>query len=153
MKEIKLTQGRIALVDDEDYSKVILYKWCVSISKGGKRCYAISGSGKTRVYMHRVIMNTCDTQVVDHYDGNGLNNQKSNLTNCTQAENVHKGTIIGKYKGTYWDNKYQAYCAQIRYRDKRKFLGYFQDEKDAAVAYNKAAITMYGKLAYQNNID
>lgn len=152
MKEIPLTQGMYALVDDEDYALLSMFHWCVSVARNGRN-YAVRGSGKTRVFMHRFVMQTPDDQIVDHLDHNGLNNQKTNLVNCTQSENVHRGKTYSKYKGVYWDKTYKFYCAQISYKGRRKFIGYYKTENEAAKAYNKVALRIYGKSAYQNVIN
>ena len=80
MKEIKLTQGKVALVDDEDFDMLNQYTWY-----GDK--YAQTTIERKSVQMHRLIMKTPRWMVVDHIDHNGLNNQKSNLRNCSQSAN------------------------------------------------------------------
>jgi hypothetical protein len=90
MKEISLTQGQVALVDDEDYDYLMQWKW--HFYKGTHSHYAVCSlprkNGKrTGFRMHRLIMNTPPDLVVDHIDHNGLNNQKSNLRNCTKCQN------------------------------------------------------------------
>ena len=83
MKEITLTQGYIALVDDEDYDVLSQFNWSVKIKK--YTCYA---QGWNRKSMHRMIMRCPDNMEVDHRDGDGLNNQKHNLKVCTHLENI-----------------------------------------------------------------
>lgn len=83
MKEIKLVNNnQVALVDDEDYEKVIGLTWYLQNKKYA--CYIIKNFA---IFMHRLIMCAKEGQVVDHIDGNGLNNQKTNLRICTQVEN------------------------------------------------------------------
>lgn len=93
MKEIKLTQGFVAIVDDEDYERLSHYKWHANkVGYDGDVVYARRRSRKgekgTHIYMHRFIMNTADNQEVDHIDYNTLNNRKSNLRNVSKKDNL-----------------------------------------------------------------
>ncbi|MFX4084528.1 HNH endonuclease signature motif containing protein [Sphingobium yanoikuyae] len=88
MKQIPLKGGLFALVDDEDYEKVAAYKWTALRAKRSRTVYArTTVSGKT-AYMHRIITGAPDGMTVDHVDGDGLNNRRSNLAICTQKENM-----------------------------------------------------------------
>src|SRR3989304_2105986 len=89
MKEIQLSQGKVALVDDEDFEMLNRYKW--SAMRGANTYYAythiILESGKrTSIAMHRVIMQTPVGYETDHRDRNGLNNQRFNLRICTHSK-------------------------------------------------------------------
>jgi hypothetical protein len=97
MREIKLTKGMVALISDEDYDRVSALKWCVSQEgRNGAKFYAIRGrrvDGKwKKIRMHHFILGvTSDTlgeYVVDHIDGDGLNNQRENLQVITRVENM-----------------------------------------------------------------
>src|ERR1043165_2122866 len=83
-REIPLTQGYVALVDDCDYEWLSQWKWCAHVAKGGRTAYAFRAKG---IAMHRVIMNAPEGMDVDHRDHNGLNNTRANLRICTHAEN------------------------------------------------------------------
>lgn len=95
VKQIKLTQGYFAMVDDADYPALSAYSWRVSICKYG--CYAVrtqrrdevsAYSERKNVYMHKQIMSSCpDDMVVHHRDENGLNNQRENLEIVTMSKN------------------------------------------------------------------
>ena len=167
MKEIQITQGYKAQVDDEDYERVNQYKWQadVDLRKDGTvwNVYAIRqvklNSGKrTTQKMHRFIMCIHDPKVgVDHNpDRSGLNNQKHNLRAATQQQNIASQNIGTKntsgYKGVSWYKPLQKWHARIKVNYKTKHLGYFSDILDAARAYNQAARELYGEFAQVNKI-
>jgi len=150
MKEIKLTKGQVALVDDEDFEWLNQWKWYASQSPCGI-FYAVRTS--KHLTMHRLIMNTPDNMEVDHIDHNGLNNQRSNLRNCTSRQNhmnrrkIKSGTSI--YKGVF-ANSTTRYVAYVRIEGKIKKIGSFKTEEDAARAYDEAAKKYYGEFANLN---
>jgi hypothetical protein len=156
MKEIPLTQGKAALVDDADYEFLNQWKWCTH--QFGKKWYAVRGQGtrKTQkiLLMHRVITNAPDGMEVDHWDHDGLNNQRYNLRVCTSSQNkANKPKRIDNtsgYKGVTWDRFRGKYVAQIHVNGKHIFLGRFSDVEEAARAYDKAAIKIFGEFAYLN---
>ena len=96
MKQIPLTKNKFTLVDDEDYELVNKYNWYFGAG------YARS---MEKILMHRLIMKAKKGQMIDHIDGNGLNNQRSNLRFCTHSQNManKKGfkNTSSKYKGVY----------------------------------------------------
>ena len=160
MKEIPLTQGKVALVDDGDYERVMAHKWHVLRHS---RCqYALtdklSASGRpSSESMHRFVLGAGAGVCVDHKDGNGLNNQRSNLRICTTAENSrnqhHKqGGTSSQYRGVYQRKDYAKWCARIGVAGKRIFLGDFDCESAAARAYNEAALRYFGEFACPNEI-
>lgn len=167
MKEIMLTLGKVALVDDADFEALSRFKW--SADQFGEIFYArtkMSISGKSRwVRMHRFLLNPPSWAVVDHRDRNGLNNQRSNLRACTVKENNANRSARGvsKYKGVCRTqirrlNKsgelkvYDYWQASIQVDNKSKVLGRFKQEDDAAKAYNEAALEKYGEFANLNEI-
>ncbi len=132
------TLGEIeTLIDIEDIDKVKEYYWNVRIDKRHPNCtlYVESRSNKKRIHLHRVITNCPQNMVVDHIDGNGLNNKKDNLRVCTQAVNcANKLMSNGKYKmGVSYDGrrKLRKYNAYFR----GKYLGSFLTENEAHKAY------------------
>lgn len=162
MRTIKLNKDREVLVDDEDYEYLNQFKWG---NIGTKFIYAARGTrinGKYyKILMHRVIMKVNDkTQIVDHINGNTLDNRRCNLriTNrCGNSRNSLKRSD-GKsiYKGVsvrYKSKKGQRFEVRIQISsEKRIYLGYFKTEVDAAKAYNDAAIKYFGEFAKLNNI-
>ena len=155
MKKIPLTQGRFALVDDEDYDFLMQWKWHFNCG------YAIrteSIDGKPKKYrMHREIMRPGKGVQVDHIDHDGLNNKRKNLRNATHTQNrrntpTYKNSTSG-YKGVSWYAKLQKWAAQINIKGKRKRIGYFDTKESAARKYNEAAKEEYGEFAYLNRIE
>lgn len=156
MKKIELTSGKFALVDDEDFETLNQYNWFASESS--KSFYArrnVCGNKKTvKVAMHRQIMGFPDGLEVDHKDGNGLNNQKSNLRICSKTENLknkrlYKNNKTG-FKGVTWHKQHGKYYSSIRINGKYVFLGLFLDPIDAAKAYDREALKNFGKFARLN---
>jgi hypothetical protein len=147
MKLIPLTQGKFALIDDEDFLRVSQFKWL----------YAEGYAKRSVGSMHRFILNLdCENaKLVDHIDGNGLNNQKSNLRLCTHAQNVvnrrAEKNSASKYLGVYRQGK-TKFSAHVRKNRKGYYLGTFETEELAAEAYNKKALELHGEFARLNVI-
>lgn len=156
MKEIKLTQGKVALVDDEDFEELSKFKWCAL--KAPKTYYAIRRGNdfkKSTIYMHREILKLTDSKIQgEHKDNNGLNNQKSNLRTCTNSENQRNKTCkingTSNYKGVYWNKKNKKWDVRICINKKRTYVGHFKNEIEAAKAYDKKAKELFGEFAYLN---
>lgn len=153
MKEIPLTRGKVALVDDDDFEELSKYKWhCM---KYRDKLYARRCVGRnTKIYMHRQIAGDPEGLVVDHSNGNGLDNRKSNLRNCTQQENLcnRPGRIDGTslFKGVTKEGN--RWVAKITAQSITKTIGAFTEEIDAALAYDREALNLHGAYA-QTNFD
>ena len=140
MKKIPLTQGKFALVDDEDYERLSQWKW--HAAKDYKTYYARSRKGgvsKTAVPMHREIIGAKDGQIVDHIDGNGLNNQRGNLRICSNSENILNVRELQSrnssgVSGVNWCKREEKWFARVQVSGKRAVLGYFQHLEEAAMA-------------------
>ena len=161
MKEIPLTQGKIALVDDEDFEKIKAHKWFALRAKG-TNFYAARSVRKIergtvniiRIFMHREIMNPPDGLETDHKDGNGLNCQKDNLRICTRQENGRNRKkwkdTVSCFKGVYWKKDRKKWGAHIKFDGKTKHVGYFKEEENAAAAYDAEAKKLFGEFARGN---
>lgn len=153
---IPLTQGHVALVDAVDYDWLMQWKWCVQ--RQGKRWYAVTSIGgrnhRQRIQMHRLVMDAPDGLDVDHIDNNGLNNTRANLRLATRQQNMFNKPLTeannSGYKGVYWHKHKMAWGASIQRDGKQISLGYFDSPEDAALAYDRAAIELFGEYAYLN---
>lgn len=159
MKEIPLTQGKVALVDDEDYERLVaMGKWQYISGYAAKTLYFGKHENgkqiKKTVLMHRIILNVDKGVFVDHKKGSKLNNQKENLRICTHANNmmnrkIHSNNSTG-YKGVYLDKSTGMFKSGISINGKMLHLGIFNTKEDAAKKYNEAAIYYYGEFAKLN---
>ncbi len=149
---IPLTLGKFAIVDAEDYHWLSLHR-CFA-SKSRATYYAYRYGDGTIVSMHREIMRAPKGMVCDHKNHNGLDNRKSNLRLCTNAQNLYnkmpKKGCASKYKGVSLGNDAKTWRARIGFKGRRINLGYFADEIKAALAYDDKAAELFGEFAYLN---
>lgn len=156
---IKLTRGMVAIVDSDDLEKLSSCKWYAGNNSG--KFYArreIYKDGiKKSLSMHRVIMNAPNGIIVDHINGNTLDNRKENLRFCTVNENqmnriISKNNTSG-YKGVRLaDCKTEKWEAHLVFKGKYIYLGLFNTPEEAAIAYNNGATKHFGKFALLNKI-
>ena len=152
MKQIPLTQGLFATIDDADYERVSQHKWCAHVRRIRKTSYAVSYINGKLTSLHRFIMGLEDGKVwVDHIDGNGLNNQRSNLRICTRNQNQqnrpkNKNNKSG-HKGVFWDSSRSKWGCAIMVNRKKIMLGRFDDLEFAAFVYQEAARKYHGEFA------
>ncbi len=138
---INLTRGLIARIDEHDYPKIAGMAWQAHARRDGKGYYAVSSDG---VRMHRLLLDASDSDIVDHRDGDGLNNTRRNLRKGTQSQNcVNRRTTPGGYmRGARpKKGKWQAY---IKFQGKQRSLGYFNTEQEAHAAYLEEARKLHG---------
>jgi hypothetical protein len=157
MKEIPLTKGYVALVNDSDYAKVAVLEWSTNIRRDatGKIIHiqALHNGRTGRFSMHRFILGITDPEIkVDHKDHNGLNNQKYNLRPCSHTQNVRNRLPRrkGEPKGIYWDRG--KWRTRITVNSKTIHLGRFESKLEAAKAYDKAAVEFFGEFACTNTM-
>ncbi len=167
MKEIQLTKGFVTFVDDEDFDYVSQFKWHAKLYRGepyaarslydAEAWQAGAPSHTKTVLMHRELMGASSTDLVDHKSRKTLDNQKDNLRICSRAQNnvntkIQSSNTSG-FKGVNWkkwDSGGGCWCARISVNFKRVHLGYFHDAKEAALAYDTAAIKHFGEFARVN---
>jgi hypothetical protein len=138
-KEILLTRQKVALVDDEDFERLNLCMW--QAHKCFKTFYAIRSTTLNRkridMKMHRCIVNIPEGYECDHIDGDGLNNQKSNLrivTHRQNMQNIHCRKKSSKYLGVCWRERDKRWRASIEINGRGIHLGNFKSE---IAAFNK----------------
>lgn len=152
MKEIPLTRGAVALVDDEDFERVNQHSW--SLMNNGA---AQARIGKIRVLMHRFIMEAEPGQYIDHINRNRIDNRRCNLRFATLSQNgANKRGWAGNYKGVFDLRRYAQYARlgpnarAFRAMCGKQLLGHFHTELEAAIAYDIAALKKYGEFALLN---
>lgn len=164
MKRIPLSRGMIATVDDEDYARIATNKWFAQ--QGARAWYAKREAKHGRaapshmVYMHREIVNAPPGSEVDHINGDGLDNRRSNLRVSTRRENARnlrkKPGCASRFKGVARTRggRWRAYISDAeRYANgkaRQRALGSFDSEIDAARAYDAAARLSFGSFASLN---
>ena len=156
MRELRINgTDQPVFVDDEDYERLAVYTWRVSKNKNPRKTkYAVrdvrTPDGIKKFLMHREVIRAPVGFEVDHQDRNGLNNQKSNLRLATAiqnaANNSGRATRKSRFKGVMWDAERKKWRAQIR----REKLGRFETEEEAAHAYDKRAVEVWGEFAFTN---
>lgn len=156
MKTIRLTHGKITLVDDEDYEELSKHRWYFDhlgyAARNSKKCDNMPK--RKTIFLHRVVAKTISGMHTDHINGDRLDNRKSNLRACTNAQNrknmkMHKNNSLG-FKGIRRHGK--KFQAVIQNEKKFMCLGTFTTKEEAATAYNIAAIKYHGEFANLNNI-
>lgn len=158
MREIPLTQGKVALVDDEDYERVMQFKW--HAVRGRNSWYArrsIRTAPKTKqktLWMHRLLVDAAKGDFVDHSDGDGLKNTRQNVRKCTRAQNARnqrtaKHNTSG-FKGVSFHKLKRVWQANIRVDSRLIYLGSFKSAEEAAKAYDKAAVEHHRQFSRLN---
>ncbi len=158
MKQIPLTQGKFAMVDDDDFERLNQKKWHAFKNHNGDFYAAraerqVNGTYKT-VYMHCEILGVPSGMQCDHKSRNTLDNTRANLRPCTPAENArNRKNQTGSrsaYKGvSSFRNKWKS---EITFSGRRFYLGLYASEEEAAMAYNQKALELFGEFASPNII-
>ena len=148
MRTVQLNRGTFTLVSDEDYDLVSRFKWSVSGGSGARRYAARNNAGRTE-YLHRFLVSPPPHAVVDHVDGDSLNNTRENLRIGTQSQNLGNQRAKGVFKGV--TRKRGHWAAHLSPRNShRRNLGTFLTPEDAAIAYDIAAREYFGEFALTN---
>lgn len=160
MKEISLTQGKFAIIDDEDFELVSKYKWYAQLAANGF-WYAVS-SKHPQIQMHRLILGLKpgDGEQVDHANRNSLDNQRCNIRLCTPSQNMANTKKYSGGRADFWglNSKYKGvsrnrpgkWHVQIQVNGKTIHLGSYSDEMVAAQVYDDAARDYFGEFARCN---
>ena len=163
VKVIPLTQGKVALVDDEDFEVVSAFKWH---AHRGRRLrtpdvfyvrrtinFYKEGKKQTRhQFLHQFLLGI--RTGIDHEDGDGLNNQRSNLRPVNESQNAAKKERLpgssSRFRGVTWNRQCRRWQSGIKVNNKGIYLGLFESEERAALAYDAAATIHFGAFARLN---
>lgn len=152
---IVLSRGEYALVDLQDYELLSTVKWSCLVPNGTHK-YAVRMDGSKYVYMHRVIMEAEPGTLVDHINGNTLDNRRENLRFATKSQNSinsSKNRGVSLYKGGWFRARKKPWVAEIHKDGVKYHLGFYETETDAALAYNKKVVELFGDFAVENKIE
>jgi hypothetical protein len=155
VKEIPLTKGHVAIVDDEDYEYLNQWKWCSATGYASR--VSLDGGKRTEIRMHRLLVGAEKGQQVDHINRNRLDNRKSNLRICTPKENSRnsskrKNAVSSVYKGVTKQPNSKRFICTMFVDGKRLYLGQYDEELDAAYYYNMNAKKYFGEFASLNTL-
>ena len=164
MRTIPLTQGKYAIVDDEDYEDLRKWKWHLDNRYSRVETFyakrTIYPNGKPRaLLMHRYLIKPSNGMFVDHINGNGLDNRRCNLRVVNRSQNgmnlhrIVKNKVGGcKFKGVSFHTRDRQWIAKIGCGGKQHWLGAFENQEDAAICYNVAAQLFFGEFARLNDV-
>jgi hypothetical protein len=160
VREIPLTKGYVALIDDDDFELVSAHKWSAIVHRnpsGSVYVYAhrtvVIDGRQVQLRLHRFLMDAKPGELVDHKDSDGLNNQRHNIRHCTRTQNnvnivhPHKQSKCGFIGVHAYRRKWRA---RISVANRRVHLGLFETPEDAARAYDRKAIELHGEFARLN---
>jgi hypothetical protein len=153
---ITLMGGRGVVVDAEDLEALSAHRWYFIPKRGGRfegDGYAAARVKQQTIYMHRLLTNAPKGMTVDHINGDGLDNRKSNLRVCTIAENIRNRERQRNHKSSPFKGVYPSknkFYARIEVDGAKKRLGIFDDPLEAARAYDRAALEYFGEFARLN---
>jgi len=155
MKRIPLTQGKYALVDDEDYPELSAHKWFYG--DGYARRMSKHKGKRVVVSMHHFVLPRIPGLEVDHINGNRADNRRCNLRHVTRSQNnANRHALVedasSRFKGVCWREHAHKWKAYIKVDGRQVHIGYFETEEEAARAYNETARTIYGQYAHLNEV-
>jgi len=153
VKKIPLNNGKVALVDDEDYARALAPPWYWNGRYVVCSLKIRRGKFKTQG-LHRFILKAKQGQMVDHKNHDTLDNQRSNLRICDNRQNQGNQKYsfrgISRYRGVHFVPKRNVWQAAIRDHGRIRWLGYFESEFDAAKRYDREAVRVFGEFANLN---
>ncbi len=152
MKQIPLSRGKVALVDDADFGWLSQYRWHASPNGSGRIFYAVTRKNGKTTYMHRLILRPSGDLVTDHINRNGLDNRRGNLRAVRQSLNManYPRTRPRGLRGVWQNNRGGRWHARARRGSRRLRLGSFDTPEEAALAYDQLATQLFGDAATLN---
>jgi hypothetical protein len=156
-RRIYLGEGEYTIVDPDVYYRLGHFKWFLVGNK--RKMYAgrsiKTGPNETKIErLHRVIMNAGPEEIIDHRDGNSMNNRVENLRPATHSQNncnvPKRKNTSSQYKGVYFDKRRERWMVYIKFKGEKMYVGSFVLEIEAACAYDRAAIKYHGEFARLN---
>jgi len=146
--KIELTQGKVALVDEDVFEELSKHKWHLH-GRYAARWMRVAGK-RSVVFMHRQILGCKSDQQVDHKNGVTLDNRRNNLRLATPTQNSRNAKkaagVSSRFKGVSWDKRRGSWLVQIQ----KRFIGRFKSELAAANAYDRKARELFGEFARLN---
>jgi hypothetical protein len=156
-RRIFLSDGKCAIVDQQDFYRTNKLDWIVKEdfdSIYAVRFFREPGKRSKLNSMHRFICNPPGGLFIDHINCNGLDNRRKNLRLATHSQNScnrpKRKNTTSRFVGVHFSKKSKRWVAQIKYQGGKKWLGYFDNEIDAAQAFDRAAIKYHGEFARLN---
>lgn len=155
MKRIQLTQNKYTIVDDENYEELSKYRWYLNtfgyVRRWRPTIERQAKPGSREIFLHRHLIDVPKGYVIDHINGDKLDNRRCNLRVCTPHQNrmnrqSQKNNTSG-YKGVFWNKQRNKWSAKINFNHKQIYTGYFDNKEDAAKAYERAARKYFGEFA------
>jgi hypothetical protein len=156
-RRVYLTGGRYALVDQKDFYRVNELDW--TVKEDFDSVYAVHflkdpGHHSKLISMHRFILNPPEGALVDHRNCNGLDNRRANLRPATRSQNGYnrpkRKNTTSPYLGVHFSKKMKKFVAQIKHESRKIWLGSYDNEIEAARAYDAAAKKYHGEFARLN---
>lgn len=150
-REIVLTRGAVAIIDEKDYEEVSKFKWCYDGRYASRGLYDRSTKKRSMQRLHTFLMNTPKGMNVDHINGNKLDNRRSNLRICSHNQNLwnygkHRDNGTG-YKGVILDKRYSRYQARIQVNKITYSSPWFDTPEEAHKAYKQLSKTHHGEYS------
>lgn len=147
MRYISLTQGQFAIVDEADFEELSKYKWYFHQGRAVRKPRVVDGRKKGFVWMHREIVNPGKNKVVDHINGNTLDNRRDNLRVCTRSQNqwnktLHTKSVTG-VKNIHWNKQKRRYIVRFQKYGKKIDFGQFKALPDAIERRNMVVSSVH----------
>lgn len=157
MAIIRLTRGKVAVIDDDDFTKVNQHKWHCNNHGYAMSWFRTSDGKRSLVSMHRFILSTPKGLLTDHINLDKLDNRKENLRVCTATQNECNKDLSKRnksgYKGVSFDSRTGKWRVAIKANGKFLRLGRHKNILDAAREYNENAIKFFGEFARLNSLE